>query len=39
MLDAMYEIPTKVEKEKIVIDLKYAKKRFEKSSLKKLKVA
>lgn len=39
MLDAMYEIPTKVEKEKIVIDLKYAKKRFEKSSLRKLKVA
>lgn len=39
MLDAMYEIPTKVEKEKIMIDLKYAQKRFEKSSLKKLKVA
>lgn len=39
MLDAMYEIPTKVEKEKIVIDLKYAQKRFEKSSLRKLKVA
>jgi ATP-dependent Clp protease ATP-binding subunit ClpX len=39
MLDAMYEVPTKTEKEKLVISLDYAKQRFNKSSLKKLKVA
>src|SRR5690554_494893 len=39
MLDAMYETPTKVQKEKLTITAAYAKKRFENSSLKKLKVA
>ncbi len=39
MLDAMFEVPSKTEKEKVKIDLEYAKRAFNKSSLKKLKVA
>ncbi len=39
MLDAMFEIPTKKIKEDLKIDLDYAEQKFNKSSLKKLKVA
>jgi len=39
MLDAMFEVPTKTEKEKVHVTLSYAKERFKKSSLQKLKVA
>jgi len=39
MLDAMYEVPSNGEKEKLAITAAYAKQRFNKSSLKKLKVA
>lgn len=39
MLDAMFDVPSKKEKEKLHITLSYAKERFKKSSLQKLKVA
>nr|WP_294901107.1 ATP-dependent Clp protease ATP-binding subunit ClpX [uncultured Pedobacter sp.] len=40
MIDAMFEIPSQKQKsKKLVIDLAYAKEQFEKSDLKKLKVA
>ncbi|MEQ8625404.1 MAG: ATP-dependent Clp protease ATP-binding subunit ClpX [Vicingaceae bacterium] len=39
LLDYMFEVPSKVVIEKLTIDLDYAKNAFEKSALKKLKVA
>lgn len=40
MIDAMFEIPSQKQKsKKMVIDLEYAREQFEKSDLKKLKVA
>lgn len=39
LLDHMFEVPSKVVIEKLTIDLDYAKNAFDKSALKKLKVA
>lgn len=39
LLDHMFEVPSKVVIEKLRIDLDYAKKRFDKSKIKQLKVA
>ena len=39
LLDHMFDVPSKVVIEKLTIDLDYAKNAFEKSALKKLKVA
>lgn len=40
MIDAMFEIPSQKQKDnKLLIDIGYARKKFEKSDLKKLKVA
>jgi ATP-dependent Clp protease ATP-binding subunit ClpX len=40
MIDAMFEIPSqKQDSKQLLIDMKYAREKFDKSDLKKLKVA
>jgi ATP-dependent Clp protease ATP-binding subunit ClpX len=39
MIDAMFEFPSKKDVKKLLINLEYAREKFDRSDLKKLKVA